>query len=127
MVYIAGQITGLPRAEVQSKFEQAEQLLRRLDLKVINPLKLGISESWTWEDQLAECKRVIRKDVTAIYFLPGWQNSKGARQEYELVNELNQLPNRKVLVYEEEEHGYSNLMRDIRDQILTCLIPQDHE
>lgn len=121
MIYIAGQITGLPIEEAEKKFEKAEQELRRLDLKVINPLKLGIPYSWSWDQQLAECKRVITKEATAIYFLSGWQNSKGARVEREHVDQLNQLPARRILIFEEDNYGLSGIKLAIRNKELTCL------
>jgi len=121
MIYIAGQITGLPIEVAEKKFEKAERELRLLDLKVINPLKLGIPYSWSWDDQIAECKRVITKDATAIYFLRGWKNSKGSRVERELVDQLNQLPTRRIMIFEEEDYGMSNIRLAIRNKELTCL------
>lgn len=125
MIYIAGEISNLPFAEAQANFEKAEMALRRLDLKVINPLKLGISSQWSWEDQLTECKRVITKDATAIYFLRNWKKSRGARDEFEHVYQLNQLPNRDILIYYEEDDGMRTIVRDINDKVLTCLIPTE--
>ena len=121
MIYIAGQITGLPIEVAEKKFEKAERELRQLDLKVINPLKLGIPYSWSWDDQMTECKRVITKDATAIYFLRGWKNSKGSRVERELVDQLNQLPTRRIMIFEEEDYGMSNIRLAIRNKELTCL------
>jgi hypothetical protein len=125
MIYIAGQITGLPIEVAEKKFEKAEQDLRRLDLKVINPLKLGIPYSWSWHDQLAECKRVITKEATAIYLLRGWQNSKGAREERDHVDQLNKLPTRRILIFEEDDYGMSAIKLAIRNKELTCLTIED--
>lgn len=121
MIYIAGQITGLPIDVAMRKFEKAEKELRQLDLKVINPLKLGIPYSWSWDDQITECKRVITKEATAIYFLRGWQNSKGARAERDHVDQLNQLPTRRILIFEEDDYGISAIKLAIRNKELTCL------
>jgi len=121
MIYIAGQITGLPIEVAEKNFAKAERELRQLDLKVINPLKLGIPYSWSWDDQMTECKRVINKDATAIYFLRGWKNSKGAREERDLVDDLNKLPTRRIMIFEEEEHGMSAIKLAIRNKELTCL------
>ena len=124
MIYIAGPITGLSPDEAAAKFQKAENDLHLLELKVINPLKLGIPYSWSWNDQLAECKRVITKDATAIYFLRGWKNSKGSREERDLIEHLNQLPTRRILIYEEDDYGLSSIKRDIRNKELTCLIDE---
>lgn len=121
MIYIAGQITGLPIEVAEQKFAKAEQELRLLDLKVINPLKLGIPYSWSWDEQLTECKRVITKDATAIYFLRGWKNSKGAREERDHVDQLNKLPTRRIMIFEEDDFGISSIRLAIRNKDLTCL------
>jgi len=125
MIYIAGQTTGIPTAEAEAKFQKAESALRELELKVINPLKLGIPYSWSYDDQIAECKRVITKDATAIYLLRGWTNSKGAREEFNHVCQLNQLPTRAILIYYEEDGGIRDVQRDINDGVLTCLVPEE--
>jgi hypothetical protein len=125
MIYIAGQITGLPQADAEAIFQNAENALRRLELKVINPLKLGIPYSWSYDDQISECKRVITKDATAIYLLRGWTKSKDAREEFEHVCKLNQLPTRQILIYYEEDGGIRDVQRDINDGVLTCLIPEE--
>ena len=124
MIYIAGPITEVHPDLAIAKFQQVENDLRKLDLKVINPLKLGIPYSWSHAEQLKECKRVITKDATAIYFMRGWQNSKGCREEFEHVHELNQLPTRRILVYQEADFGLSSVRRDIRNNELTCLIDE---
>jgi hypothetical protein len=124
MIYIAGPIIGVHPDLAKAKFEQVEVTLKKLDLKVINPLKLGIPYSWSYEEQLKERKRVISKDATAIFFVRGWQNHKECREEFEHVNELNQLPTRRILVYQEEDYGMSSIRRDIRNNDLTCLIDE---
>ena len=124
MIYISGPTTEVHPDLAKAKFEQVEIDLRKLDLKVINPLKLGIPYSWSFEEQLKERKRVISKDVTAIYFMRGWQNSKECREEFEHVHELNQLPTRRILVYMEEDYALSSIRNDIRNKELTCLIDE---
>lgn len=124
MIYIAGPITDVHPDLAKAKFQSIEDDLHKLDLKVINPLKLGIPYSWSHAEQMKECKRVITKDATAIYFMRGWQNSKGCREEFEHVHELNQLPTRRILVYMEDDHALSSVRRDIRNNELTCLIDE---
>jgi hypothetical protein len=124
MIYIAGPITAIHPDIAKTKFQQIENELHALDLKVINPLKLGIPYSWSHAEQLKECKRVITKDATAIYFMRGWKNSEGCREEFEHVDALNKLPTRRILVYYEDEFGLSSIRRDIRNKELTCLIDE---
>ena len=124
MIYISGKTESVHPDLATAKFQQVENDLRKLDLKVINPLKLGIPYSWSHDEQLKEFKRVITKDASAIYFMRGWQNSKRCREEFEHVHELNQLPTRRILVYKEDEFGISSIRRDIRNNELTCLIDE---
>lgn len=124
MIYIAGPITAIQPDIAQAKFQQIENELHALDLKVINPLKLGIPYSWSHAEQLKECKRVINKDATAIYFMRGWKNSKGCREEFDYVDDMNKLPTRRILIYYEDEFGLSSIRRDIRNKELTCLIDE---
>lgn len=124
MIYIAGQITGIPHDEAKATFQKVEDELRSHGLDVTNPLKMGIPEKWSWEDQITECKRVIRMGIHAIYFLRGWQKSKGAVEEWNLVNELNRTPSRNILIYLEDIDGMRQVIRDINDGVLTCLIPE---
>lgn len=123
MIYIAGP-TEIHHDLAAAKFQQAENDLRKLELKVINPLKLGIPYSWSHAEQMKECKRVITKDASAIYFLRGWQNSKVCREEFEHVVSLNELPTRRILIYYEDDHGLSSIRLDIRNKELTCLIDE---
>lgn len=127
MIYIAGKITGLPLQEADDKFQKAENDLHFLGLKVINPLKLGIPHSWSWSQQIDECKRVINERAKAIYLLRDWKESKGAREEFQEVEKINRRRNRddKIEIYYEEDHGLRMIMSDIRDGILyKCLIPE---
>lgn len=124
MIYISGPTTDITAELATAKFQQVENELHALDLKVINPLKLGIPYSWSHAEQLKECKRVISKDATAIYFMSGWQNSKGCREVFEHAHELNQLPTRRVLIYYQDDFGLSSIRRDIRNKELTCLIDE---
>jgi hypothetical protein len=124
MIYIAGQIAGLPLDEAKDTFRKAEDEFRSLGLDVTNPLKMGIPETWSWEDQIAECKRVIRTGIDAIYFLRGWQKSKGAVEEWKLVNELNSSPSRNIIIYLADEGGMRQVVNDINDGVLTCLISE---
>jgi len=124
MIYIAGPITEVHPDLAKAKFQQAETDLRKLELKVINPLKLGIPYSWSIAEQLKECKRVITKEATAIYFLRGWQNSRDCSELFEHVDMLNKLPTRRILIYQEDDYGLSSIRRDIRNNELTCLIDE---
>lgn len=122
MIYIAGKISGLPFDETFKKFERIEKELRLQGLKVINPMKLGISATWTYEEQMAKCIEVIETRATAIFLLSDWSKSTGAQQEFVKVQELNKL-NRGILIYFEDHKGLSEVMKDVKDGVLKCVIP----
>jgi len=78
-VYISGKITGLPLDEAKANFERAEQALRAQGYKVVNPLKI-VSQNETWEKQMLLCVALLF-GCNAMYMLPDWQSSKGAKIE----------------------------------------------
>lgn len=129
MIYIAGKITGLPTDQVDAKFQEAENRLHLLGLKVINPTKLGISDSWTYDEQMALCLKVINERATAIFLLDDWQDSNGARREFLEVCRINnrrKFPDR-MQIYFEDFDGYSEIEMDAENGFINCLIPQEDE
>jgi hypothetical protein len=85
-VYVAGPMTGLPDFNYPA-FHAAAAQLRAQGLHVENPAEHGNTEGADWEDyvrydlgRLATC--------SAIYLLPGWENSKGAQLEVHVARTL---------------------------------------
>lgn len=85
-VYISGPMTGIPDLNFPAFFQAADKLAA-LGYEVVNPVTLNPDPNISW----AECMRV---DIAAlmtcnsIYMLGGWQDSKGARLEYEIAANL---------------------------------------
>lgn len=82
-IYIAGKVTGLPAGEVFAKFNTVAYQLKRKGLDVVNPLDL-CSTAWSWERCMHECLRNML-DCDAVFLLPDWQYSRGARLEKEVA------------------------------------------
>ncbi len=85
-VYISGNTTGNDRAEVQSKFEEAEKSLKDLGLFPINPLKNGLPNTASWDDHMVKDIEMLLT-CSAILLLPDWNTSPGARIEAFVANE----------------------------------------
>jgi hypothetical protein len=86
-VYISGQITGLELQEAQERFEGAETLLENIGLNPINPLKNGLPFNTSWEEHLVKDIELLM-GCNAIMLLGNWKNSKGARIEKFVAEEL---------------------------------------
>ena len=81
-VYLSGPITGT--LDCQKKFSEAEERLRKIGYKVINPAKLSKSmpDGTTWEEyMLVSMAALSTADI--ICMLPGWERSRGAVIEKE--------------------------------------------
>jgi hypothetical protein len=99
-IYISGKITGLSETEYRAKFKKGEDLWNSKEgWHSINPVKIGeelefevISnfgnvEDITWKDyMIVDIIELVKCD--AIYMLEGWKESKGARLEHYLAQEL---------------------------------------
>ena len=76
-IYIAGKISGLPKAQYTAKFRAAEIELNAAGHDTVNPCRLGIPDTATTEQALLVCLTYLRH-CDAIYLLPDWQQSPGA-------------------------------------------------
>ena len=78
VIYIAGPITGVEN--YWEAFEKAEDELLALGFYPLSPSRLPIGLT---NAQYAKINLASIDAVDAVYFLPGWDNSKGARLEME--------------------------------------------
>jgi hypothetical protein len=83
-IYISGRITGLPFAEVEAKFQQAESLLEDLGLEPVNPLKNGLTKEHHWNRHMVKDIELLLP-CDGILMLDNWTESTGAGIEYEIA------------------------------------------
>lgn len=77
-VYLAGKITGDP--QYSQKFGMAARELAAAGLAVVNPATLP--EGFTWEAYMRMCTAML-DECAAACFLPDWNESRGAKLEFE--------------------------------------------
>lgn len=90
-IYISGQITGLVLKEAKANFDQAEALLLEKGYKPLNPLKVNpplSSKSWK-EYMLEDIAQLF--NCEGIFLLDNWQDSKGARIEQFIAQEMGMM------------------------------------
>lgn len=90
-IYISGKITGT--IDYIQRFERAEKSLS--NYIVINPAKVNaqLPIETTWEEYM-KMSMCMLEMCNAIYMLKGWEDSKGARLEYEFAK----LKNYKIFL-----------------------------
>lgn len=82
-IYIAGPITGLPEGN-KPAFDLAAAQLRLAGNEVVNPWELEPQQGLPWAHYMKVCIRAL-VDCDKVYFLPNWQNSKGACLEHKIA------------------------------------------
>lgn len=88
VVYISGPMRGYPDHNYPA-FNDAQALLEAYDYHVVNPAanfdgRMDLDQ----ETYLRVDVGVMAEKCNAIYFLPGWQNSAGARLEWQIARSL---------------------------------------
>jgi len=90
-IYISGQITGLKLEDARALFERAEILLQGRGYMPVNPMKLNPhTDGKTWKEYMLDDLNALF-DCEAIYLLDNWQDSKGARIEYQVAKEMDMV------------------------------------
>ena len=85
-IYISGKISDLPTEQVKEKFAKAEAQIRAFGQEPVNPLDNGQPSSATWAQQMTASLAMLF-ECDAIYLLPDWGDSRGARIEANIAEE----------------------------------------
>lgn len=87
-IYISGKITGLSQTEAFANFERAEIQLHAFGFEAINPMKkVSEQEGKSWKEYMLEDIAILW-DCDAIYMLCNWKDSKGAKIERAIAENL---------------------------------------
>jgi vacuolar-type H+-ATPase subunit F/Vma7 len=85
--YISGKITGLELEKVQAKFDGAASLIANIGMDPVNPMSWA-DQSKSWADMMKESISNLM-DCDAILLLRDWTDSKGARIERYIAQQMN--------------------------------------
>lgn len=102
MIYISGKITGTN--DYLERFNRAESKLIDLGYDVINPALVNsmLPKTATYQ-QYIKMSLCMLEMCDTIYMLKDWEDSKGARLEYEYAK-----ANGYKIIYESEESKNGN-------------------
>lgn len=95
-VYISGKISGLSWTKIIESFDRGVRAVEKMGHKAIDPSILGIYD--LTHREYMKIDKILLASCDAIYMLSGWENSPGAKEEYELAARLN-----KKILYEQEK------------------------
>lgn len=87
-VYLSGAISSIPYEDAKEKFEKTEANLTAWGHEVVNPMKIvpyKKGRSW-FSYMVRDIAQLVRCD--AIYLLPNWKQSMGARIERRIAKIL---------------------------------------
>jgi hypothetical protein len=85
-VYLAGPMSGYKNWNYPA-FHAAAKELRRRGIAVFSPAEFNDDTTMSWEVYLRRELRALTR-CKAVYVLPGWRNSRGARLEVRVAKAL---------------------------------------
>ena len=99
-VYLSGPITGVP--DYKDRFQTAADLILAEGNTVVNPANMDmVIDGELTHKQIMEMDIRLMECCDAVYMLPGWENSKGAKREHAEA----MIRRMKVRYLEDREEG----------------------
>lgn len=86
-VYISGKISGENSERVTQKFSQAVAQVSAYGYTPVNPLDNGLHDTAHWNEHIVVDIAMLLS-CEAIYLLTDWNDSKGARIEKNIADEI---------------------------------------
>ena len=87
-IYIAGKVTGEKLIDCHLKFHHWQIALESMGFDVANPMCLVKDFRTPWDAAMRTCVGELVK-CHAVFMLPCWQNSRGAKIEKQIAESLN--------------------------------------
>jgi hypothetical protein len=85
--YISGQITNLSEEKYLHYFAIGMEEVRAMNMHPVNPCHLPHEHDKTWQSYMKhDIIEMLQCD--AVYMLNNWQNSRGAKIEWQIANGL---------------------------------------
>ncbi|WP_322069945.1 DUF4406 domain-containing protein [Paraburkholderia bannensis] len=87
-LYIAGPMTGYPELNFPAFHAEAARL-RALGFEIVNPAELNADPTAEWLDCMrVDIAAMMTEKCDGVALLPGWEHSRGAPIEHNLMRDL---------------------------------------
>ncbi len=86
-IYISGRITGIPAEKAIVNFAKAKEYITESKMIPVNPMELPHRHNQSWENYMREDLAAMLT-CEGVYMLKNWQESEGAKIEYNLAKRL---------------------------------------
>lgn len=80
-IYISLPISGRDESEAREEAARMEAAINCIGCEAVNPFKLYAGNNPTYADYICADLRALM-DCEAVYFAPGWRESKGCKLEH---------------------------------------------
>lgn len=86
-IYISGRITGLDYANVEAKFQDAQDLLSDIGFEVVNPLNNGLTKEHSWEQHMDKDFELLCDHSSMVYSLKKYDDEKKFNPNFRVLAE----------------------------------------